>query len=91
MQHLLVKEKLDFQCFRRTNFYSYGTRTSQLDSVPPTILGAAHQLNMHLIALAILLITNRGLLLWQVFPNTEELNSNDFSGNVIAELVTRCP
>lgn len=47
----------------------------------PTILGAAHQLNMHLIALAILLITNRGLLLWPDFPNAEELNSNDFSGN----------
>lgn len=47
----------------------------------PTILGAAHQLNVHLIALASLLITNRGLLLWQDFPNAEELNSNYFSGN----------
>lgn len=35
MQHLLVKEKLDFRYFRITSFYSYGTRTSQLDSLPP--------------------------------------------------------
>jgi len=47
----------------------------------PTILGAAHQLNTHGIALAISLIANRGLLLWQVFPNAEVLNTNDFRGN----------
>lgn len=34
-EHLLVKEKLDFQSFRITSFSSYSTRTSQLDSVPP--------------------------------------------------------